>query len=96
MALTQADFDAVLAKLDAASTKAGQAATAIQTRIDNLETAIHNAGLSADQEQALLSHLSGVSDNLGTLADSLTQLGTEPTNPVPVEPPPPVEVPPAS
>jgi chromosome segregation ATPase len=88
---TQEQVNAALGRIDAATTKSGAAVTAIGDRIAALEQAIKNAGLSAEQEAALLAQLEGVGANAEALAAALEAMGKTPDSPVPVEPPPPVE-----
>lgn len=86
-------FREALARVEAATTAAGVAATAIQARIDALTSAIENAGLPAETEAALLAQIEGLGSNAEALAASLTSMGTV-SNPVPdpvPDPVPPVE-----
>ena len=82
---------AVVTTLTEATTKVGTAITSVGDRITKLEDTIKSMGLTQEQEDAILAQLEGVGTTLSSAADSLTAMGTEPTNPVPVEPPPPVE-----
>lgn len=81
----------VLAKIDAATTKGSQASTAIANRITALEDAIKNAGLDAETEALLLSQTEGLVLNAETLATALEAMGKTPETPVPTDPPAPVE-----
>lgn len=81
----------VLAKIDAASTKGSTASTAIANRITALEDAIKNAGLDAETEALLLAQTEGLVPNLEALATTLEAMGKAPETPVPVDPPEPVE-----
>lgn len=78
---------ATLEQYDAALTKIESATTDIGNRIKDLEDSIKNMGLTAEQEDTLLTRLSG-------LGDSLVAMGKKPENPVPVPVPIPPEVPP--
>jgi septal ring factor EnvC (AmiA/AmiB activator) len=86
----QQDFQNALARVEAATTAGAATATAIKDRITALEDAIRNAGLSADQEANLLAQIEGVATNAEALAAALQPMG-QPNNPVPVEPPAPLE-----
>lgn len=92
---TQQQFQAALAKIDAATTQAGTALTAIAARITALEEAVKAQGLPADQEDAILAHTEGLAANAETTANALTQMGKTPETPVPnpiPDPVPPIEL----
>lgn len=83
-------FRQALARVEAATTAGGVAATAIQARIDALVAAIQNAGLPADVEASLLAQTEGLAGNAEALAAALTAMGASATTPVPVPVPDPV------
>jgi DNA anti-recombination protein RmuC len=103
------DFQGALDKIDAATTKIGTAVTSVSTsvqrvsdKITALEDAIKNAGLPADQEDALLAHTQGTADTLDqaagvldTAATALNAVGQDVTNPTPEPLPEPLPEPPA-
>jgi hypothetical protein len=76
-----------LTRVDAATTKAATAAQSIGARIQSLlDQAAANAGNGAVVAD-LLSKASAEASSLEGLATSLTAMGSDPANPVPVEPP---------
>lgn len=77
MAVTEAQFDAVLSRIDTGT-------NAVAARIRSLEDAIRNQGLTPEQEEALLARTTG-------LADALEAIGKDPNNPVPIDPEGPAE-----
>lgn len=83
-------FKQALARVEAATTAGGVAVTAIAARITALEEAIKNAGLTKEQEDALLAQTEGLAGNTEALAAALTAMGS-PTDPIPVPVPDPVE-----
>lgn len=78
-----------LNQLDAATTKAGQAATAIQTRIQQLMDEVANSN-SLPEAQAIAARAAAVAGQLTPLAESLTAMGTSGV-PTPVPDPVPSE-----
>lgn len=88
---TEQQWQAALARIDAATTAAGTAASAIQARIDALNETIKGLGLPSATEDALLAQTEGLGGNAEALASALTAMGKTPETPVPVEPPAPVE-----
>ena len=85
-------FDDIISALDTATTKAGAAAQTISNDITALKAQIQGAGLSEADEADILAKLTTTSNNLGALADSLTQMGTDNSNPVPTPVPTPTPV----
>jgi len=83
-ALTQAK--ASMDKIDTATTACGTAATAIQTRIQNILGQVASAA-TLQEAKDLAAQAATEASNLSTLADSLTAMGTDTSNPVPVAPP---------
>lgn len=88
---TQQETTAAVERLNLATSKSAAAISAVGTRIQALEDKIKGMGLDATQEAELLAALSNVAGNIESNADALEQMGKDPSNPVPVEPPPPVE-----
>lgn len=84
----QAQFEVALNRIEAATNKGAEASTAIGTRIGKLEDAIKNAGLTKEQEQALLAQTQGLAGSAEALATALTAMGKDPANPVPIDPDP--------
>ncbi len=83
---------AAFAQIDAETTRAGVAATAVQTRLQSLLDKIANA--ATDEElQPLLTEAQAEVAKLTPLADALTAMGTDPANPVPVPVPEPAPAP---
>lgn len=83
-------FQVALSKIDAATTQAGVALTAIAGRITALEEAVKGAGLTEVQEAEILANTEGVATNLETVASALTEMGKTPETPVPTPVPDPV------
>ena len=83
-ALTQAK--ASMDQIDSATTACGTAATAIQSRIQRILGQVASAA-TLQEAQALASQAATEAGNLTTLANTLTSMGTDPVNPVPVAPP---------
>ncbi len=78
-----------LSQIDTNTTKAGTGVTAVQTRIAALLQQIADAGTLADA-QALAAKAVDINARLAPIADSLTAMGQDPANPVPVPVPAPV------
>lgn len=80
-----------LARVDAASTKCGEATTNIAARIDKLVAQIKDA-VSLESAKALADGLSAEADQLEAVAAALMPLGHDAVDPVPVPPPEPTPV----
>lgn len=72
MALTEAQFNEVLSRIDTAT-------STIATKITDLQEEIKGAGLPESVEQSVLTRL-------GTIATTLEGLAKDPENPTPEEP----------
>ncbi len=88
--MTESQFLALFARIDAATTAAAASATAIGNRITALTEAIAGMGLTAEQEAAIAAHLEGVATGTEALAASLSAMAVTPTEPTPVPVPAPL------
>lgn len=91
---TLPQFQTALAKIDEATSKAGNALIAIADRIGKLEEAVKAQGLTEEQENAILAQTEGLGANLTATAEALAEIGKTPETPVPSpvpDPLPPVE-----
>lgn len=84
-----AQASASLDLVDAATTKAGAAATAIQARIEALMAEIAGSS-SLEEAQAIAARAAATAGQLGPIAEALTAMGNAgvPVPVPPVEPPP--------
>ena len=83
-AVAQAKANMVL--VDTATTACGTAADAVKTRIQAKLAGVASAQTLEDAK-ALAASASAEADKLNLIVDSLNQIGTDATNPVPVTPP---------
>jgi hypothetical protein len=89
-----AKISAALDQVDAATTEAATAQTAIAARIQSFIDAAANAATPAET-QALLDKATAEVAKLQPVADALQAMGSDAANPVPVPVPPAPEPPPA-
>lgn len=90
MAVTQDQFNQLLDRLNAATTSASQATTAIATRIQALQDSLSTLGLTEEQEEQIKQRLDGVVDSAETLSTSLQAMAANSNNPVPTPVPEPI------
>lgn len=90
MALTQAQFDAVLTAIDENTTASAKAAGAVAAELDEIKKKLEAGGMTPQEEQAVFDRLGALSTSTTQLKTFLEQVGKPtPTQPPPVEPPPP-------
>lgn len=81
---TQEQVKAILAKIDAATTKAGEGVTAIGDKIEALKNSVTDMGLTKDQEDEIVNQIGDIATRTEKLADALTEMGKSESNPVPI------------
>ena len=82
------NFNAAISRIDAVTTQIGGEVVRIAGKFTEMETALKNVGLTAEQEATLLRVIEGQASNAEAIAASLTLIGKD-------EVIPPADVPPA-
>lgn len=95
LALSQAQFDAILKAIDDNTTASATAAGVIQTELIRLRDLLKAGGLTTAEEQAVFDRLTQLSGASGQLKTFLETVATAPTpdQPPPVPPPAPAPAP---
>jgi hypothetical protein len=87
---TEAQYLEQITRLEAATTKSGEASTAIGVNLKALVEVIKNSGMTAEKEAEVLARITALAGNAEQNAAALDAMAKDPNNTVPVEPPPPL------